>query len=266
MFNVVVGIVWQTALTATGIFIVLRDVRALAISVAPRARLGGDPQGHLVRQARGLPGRPASARDRRIALVEPATPRRARSPRRPEQRCAVDPAALRHGRSADGEHSRRSLAPAERAARRGQRRLLALSPARRSPRRTRRSSGATISIPRRTRSRSSAWAINAVFNPGAIKLDGRYLMVARVEGADRKSFFAVAESAERDRRMALLGLSGAPAADREPGRERLRHAAHARTRTAGSTACSAPSGRTRARRTTSPPPWRRRASRARATS
>jgi 4-O-beta-D-mannosyl-D-glucose phosphorylase len=37
--------------------------------------------------------------------------------------------------------------------------------------------------------------INAVFNPGAIKLDGRYLMVARVEGTDRKSFFAVAESA-----------------------------------------------------------------------
>jgi 4-O-beta-D-mannosyl-D-glucose phosphorylase len=37
--------------------------------------------------------------------------------------------------------------------------------------------------------------INAVFNPGAIKLDGRYLMVARVEGSDRKSFFAVAESA-----------------------------------------------------------------------
>lgn len=36
--------------------------------------------------------------------------------------------------------------------------------------------------------------INAVFNPGAIELDGRILMVARVEGADRKSFFAVAES------------------------------------------------------------------------
>jgi hypothetical protein len=33
MFNVVVGIVWQTALTATGIFIVLRDVHALAVSV-----------------------------------------------------------------------------------------------------------------------------------------------------------------------------------------------------------------------------------------
>ncbi|MDB4883362.1 MAG: glycosidase protein [Gemmatimonadetes bacterium] len=37
--------------------------------------------------------------------------------------------------------------------------------------------------------------INAVFNPGAIKHEGRYLVVARVEGADRKSFFAVAESA-----------------------------------------------------------------------
>ncbi|MEO5814517.1 MAG: glycosidase [Gemmatimonadaceae bacterium] len=37
-------------------------------------------------------------------------------------------------------------------------------------------------------------AINAVFNPAAIKLGPRYLMVARVEGVDRKSFFAVAES------------------------------------------------------------------------
>ncbi len=36
--------------------------------------------------------------------------------------------------------------------------------------------------------------INAVFNPGAIKLGARYLMVPRIEGADRKSFFAVAES------------------------------------------------------------------------
>ena len=36
--------------------------------------------------------------------------------------------------------------------------------------------------------------MNAVLNAGAIKLDGRYLLVCRVEGADRKSFFAVAES------------------------------------------------------------------------
>ena len=36
--------------------------------------------------------------------------------------------------------------------------------------------------------------INATFNAGALLHDGKYLVVARVEGADRKSFFAVAES------------------------------------------------------------------------
>ena len=36
--------------------------------------------------------------------------------------------------------------------------------------------------------------VNAVFNAGAIKMNNKYLVVARVEGADRKSFFAVAES------------------------------------------------------------------------
>lgn len=36
--------------------------------------------------------------------------------------------------------------------------------------------------------------INAVMNSGAIKWNGKYLLVARVEGVDRKSFFAVAES------------------------------------------------------------------------
>ncbi|MBI9064127.1 MAG: glycosidase [Marinilabiliaceae bacterium] len=36
--------------------------------------------------------------------------------------------------------------------------------------------------------------VNAVFNAGAIKMNGKYLVVARVEGVDRKSFFAVAES------------------------------------------------------------------------
>ena len=35
---------------------------------------------------------------------------------------------------------------------------------------------------------------NAVFNAGAIKIDGKYLLLCRVEGNDRKSFFAVAES------------------------------------------------------------------------
>jgi 4-O-beta-D-mannosyl-D-glucose phosphorylase len=36
--------------------------------------------------------------------------------------------------------------------------------------------------------------VNAAFNAGAIKLDGVYYLAARVEGADRKSFFAIAES------------------------------------------------------------------------
>ena len=36
--------------------------------------------------------------------------------------------------------------------------------------------------------------VNAVLNAGAIKLNGKYLLAARVEGMDRKSFFAVAES------------------------------------------------------------------------
>ena len=35
---------------------------------------------------------------------------------------------------------------------------------------------------------------HATFNAGAIKLGGKYCLVVRVEGADRKSFFAVAES------------------------------------------------------------------------
>jgi 4-O-beta-D-mannosyl-D-glucose phosphorylase len=38
------------------------------------------------------------------------------------------------------------------------------------------------------------FGINAVFNAGAIKWNNKYLLIARVEGADRKSFFAVAES------------------------------------------------------------------------
>ena len=36
--------------------------------------------------------------------------------------------------------------------------------------------------------------VNAVFNAGAIELNGKFYLVARVEGNDRKSFFAVAES------------------------------------------------------------------------
>jgi 4-O-beta-D-mannosyl-D-glucose phosphorylase len=39
------------------------------------------------------------------------------------------------------------------------------------------------------------FGINAVFNSGAIKFNGKYVLAARVEGKDRKSFFAIAESA-----------------------------------------------------------------------
>lgn len=38
------------------------------------------------------------------------------------------------------------------------------------------------------------FGINGVFNAGAIKWKGNYLLMARVEGIDRKSFFAIAES------------------------------------------------------------------------
>lgn len=38
------------------------------------------------------------------------------------------------------------------------------------------------------------FGINAAFNAGAIRLNDKYYLVARVEGHDRKSFFAVAES------------------------------------------------------------------------
>jgi 4-O-beta-D-mannosyl-D-glucose phosphorylase len=38
------------------------------------------------------------------------------------------------------------------------------------------------------------FGIHAAFNAGAIKFEGKYILAARVEGNDRKSFFAIAES------------------------------------------------------------------------
>ena len=38
------------------------------------------------------------------------------------------------------------------------------------------------------------FGINATFNAGAIKWNGKYILMVRVEGNDRKSFFALAES------------------------------------------------------------------------
>ena len=39
------------------------------------------------------------------------------------------------------------------------------------------------------------FVVNAVFNAGAMYWKGKYILAARVEGCDRKSFFAIAESA-----------------------------------------------------------------------
>ena len=41
---------------------------------------------------------------------------------------------------------------------------------------------------------SERFGINAAFNAGAMKFNGKYVLAARVEGYDRKSFFAIAES------------------------------------------------------------------------
>lgn len=38
------------------------------------------------------------------------------------------------------------------------------------------------------------FGVNAAFNAGAMKFDGKYVLVVRVEGNDRKSFFAIARS------------------------------------------------------------------------
>lgn len=48
--------------------------------------------------------------------------------------------------------------------------------------------------PRRNPYFQERLGINATFNSGAIRLDGEYHLVVRVEGNDRKSFFAVASS------------------------------------------------------------------------
>lgn len=59
--------------------------------------------------------------------------------------------------------------------------------------------------------------VNATLNSGAIKLDDKYLLVVRVEGMDRKSFFAVAESPNgidnfrfRDRPVTMPDIKGNP--------------------------------------------------------
>lgn len=59
--------------------------------------------------------------------------------------------------------------------------------------------------------------INAVMNSGAIELDGKFYLVARVEGNDRKSFFAVAES---DNGIDNFRFWDSPSCCRTPARRR----------------------------------------------
>lgn len=59
--------------------------------------------------------------------------------------------------------------------------------------------------------------VNATLNSGAMKIDGKYVLVVRVEGMDRKSFFAVAESPNgidnfrfRERPITMPDIDGNP--------------------------------------------------------
>ena len=82
------------------------------------------------------------------------------------------------------------------------------------------------------------FGINGTFNAGAIKFDGKYVLVVRVEGNDRKSFFALAESDN--------GIDGYRFRDLRP------------MRTGGFTASSVPNGTIRRQpRAICRQPWRR---------
>lgn len=59
--------------------------------------------------------------------------------------------------------------------------------------------------------------VNAVFNSGAIKLNGKYYLVARIEGNDRKSFLAWQRATARWR-ASTSGKS--PSCCRTPARRR----------------------------------------------
>ena len=95
---------------------------------------------------------------------------------------------------------------------------------------------------RPTRISWSGSASTRRFNPGAILRNGKVHLVVRVEGADRKSFFALAESPNGvdhfrfwDEPCAMPELAS---------RRRTSTTCASRcTRTAGSTACSAPSAK-----------------------
>ena len=69
--------------------------------------------------------------------------------------------------------------------------------------------------------------VNAAFNSGAIEFGGKILLAVRVEGADRKSFFAVAESENGVDNFRFRDYPVLMPETGRPGHERLRHAPRA---------------------------------------
>ena len=103
--------------------------------------------------------------------------------------------------------------------------------------------------------------INAVFNPGAIELDGKILLVVRVEGVRPQIVLRRGRERERRRRLPLLGLPGGHAGDRGSGHQRVRHApGPARGRLDLRRVLHRAQGSRRAARATSSAPWPRPAS------
>ena len=81
--------------------------------------------------------------------------------------------------------------------------------------------------------------VNAAFNSGAIELDGKFYLVVRVEGNDRKSFFAVAESDNGIDNFRFWDYPPIPV----PRKPTFMICALRSMRTAGFTVCSAPKAR-----------------------
>lgn len=66
--------------------------------------------------------------------------------------------------------------------------------------------------------------VNAVFNSGAIKLNGKYYLVARIEGNDRKSFLWRGRKRQPGGGLPLLGKAHPAAGHLPGGDQRLRYA------------------------------------------
>ncbi|MBK7937147.1 MAG: glycosidase, partial [Lewinellaceae bacterium] len=99
-------------------------------------------------------------------------------------------------------------------------------------------------------------SINATFNSGAMLWQGKYLLVVRVEGNDRKSFFAIAGKPGTGRgQFPFLGTTLRLPETADPRHQRDHDMRLVAQREDGWIygICFAPNGKTRRARTTSPP-------------